>query len=82
MDNHENPRFLNLNPSTTALKNELTFVIMGDWISIIYDGIFRCNGGSDPRNGEFLSSHVHREVSSFIVYLKVKILYLEWWVGA
>ena len=55
MDNHDNPRFLNLNPSTTALKNELTFVIMGDWISIIYAGIFRCNGGSDSRNGEYNS---------------------------
>ena len=36
VDNHDNPRFLNLNPRTTALNNELTFVIMGDWIRIVY----------------------------------------------
>ena len=55
MDNHDNPRFLNLNPSYTALKNELTYVIMGDWIPIVYYGTEQgFNGGSDPNNRESL----------------------------
>ena len=62
MDNHDNPRFLNLNPSTTALKNELTFVIMGDWIPIIYYGTEQgFNGGSDPSNRESLWPHMSTE---------------------
>lgn len=55
MDNHDNPRFLNLNPSLTGLKNELTYVIMGDWIPIVYYGTEQgFSGGSDPNNRESL----------------------------
>ena len=55
MDNHDNPRFLNLNPSHTGLKNVLTFVIMGDWIPIVYYGTEQgFDGGSDPNNRESL----------------------------
>ena len=62
MDNHDNPRFLNLNPSTTALKNELTLVIMGDWIPIVYYGTEQgFNGGSDPNNRESLWPHMSTE---------------------
>ncbi|XP_068715191.1 uncharacterized protein [Montipora foliosa] len=55
VDNHDNPRFLNVNPSYTALKNGLTYVIMGDWIPIVYYGTEQgFNGGSDPNNRESL----------------------------
>ena len=55
MDNHDNPRFLHLNPSHTALRNELTFIMMGDWIPIVYYGTEQgFNGGSDPNNRESL----------------------------
>ena len=55
VDNHDNPRFLNLNPSHTGLKNVLTFVIMEDWIPIVYYGTEQgFDGGSDPNNRESL----------------------------
>lgn len=55
VDNHDNPRFLNLNPSHTALRNALTYVLMGDWIPIVYYGTEQgFNGGSDPNNRESL----------------------------
>ena len=62
MDNHDNPRFLNLNPSYTGLKNELTFVMMGDWIPIVYYGTEQgFNGGSDPNNRESLWPYMSTE---------------------
>lgn len=62
VDNHDNPRFLNLNPSQTALKNELTFVMMGDWIPIVYYGTEQgFNGGSDPYNRESLWPYMSTE---------------------
>lgn len=55
VDNHDNPRFLNLNPSHTAFRNALTYVLMGDWIPIVYYGTEQgFNGGSDPNNRESL----------------------------
>ena len=55
VDNHDNPRFLNLNPSHTALRNALTYVLMADWIPIVYYGTEQgFNGGSDPNNRESL----------------------------
>lgn len=55
LDNHDNQRFLNLNPSHTSLKNALAFLMMGDWIPIVYYGTEQgFNGGSDPYNRESL----------------------------
>ena len=62
MDNHDNPRFLSMNPSQTALKNELAFVIMGDWIPIVYYGTEQgFNGGNDPNNRESLWPFISAE---------------------
>lgn len=62
MDNHDNPRFLNLNPSYTGLRNELTFVMMGDWIPIVYYGTEQgFDGGSDPNNRESLWPYMSTE---------------------
>lgn len=83
VDNHDNPRFLNLNPSTTALKNELTFVIMGDWIPIVYYGTEQgFNGGSDPSNRESLWPHMSTEHPLYMFIQKLaqfrKSLGKEW----
>lgn len=51
VDNHDNPRFLNLNSDWTALTNALTYTIMAQWIPIIYYGTEQAyNGGNDPDN--------------------------------
>lgn len=62
MDNHDNPRFLSMNPSQTALKNELALVIMGDWIPIVYYGTEQgFNGGNEPNNRESLWPFISAE---------------------
>jgi len=51
-----------MNPSQTALKNELALVIMGDWIPIVYYGTEQgFNGGNDPNNRESLWPFISAE---------------------
>lgn len=83
MDNHDNPRFLSMNPSKTALKNELAFVIMGDWIPIVYYGTEQgFNGGNDPNNRESLwpyfsaESPLYKFIATLIKFRKA--LGKEW----
>jgi len=53
IDNHDNPRFLNLNPSIPLLKSSVTFALMAQGIPIVYYGTEQAfNGGSDPANRE------------------------------
>ena len=67
MDNHDNPRFLHFNPSHTGLKNELAFVIMGDWIPIVYYGTEQgFDGGEDPNNRESLWPYMSTENPLYI----------------
>lgn len=67
VDNHDNPRFLHFNPSHTALKNELAFVMMGDWIPIVYYGTEQgFDGGEDPNNRESLWPYMSTENPLYI----------------
>lgn len=55
VDNHDNPRFLNLNPSTTLLQSAITFTLFGKGIPIVYYGTEQYfKGGADPENREVL----------------------------
>jgi len=61
-DNHDNPRFLSLNPSTTLLKSAVTFVMMGPGIPIIYYGTEQYfDGRDDPFNREELWTDMNTE---------------------
>lgn len=67
VDNHDTPRFLHFNPSHTGLKNELAFVIMGDWIPIVYYGTEQgFDGGKDPNNRESLWPYMSTENPLYI----------------
>eukprot|EP01133_Synstelium_polycarpum_P013398 gene13398-15777_t len=53
IDNHDQPRFLNVQPDTTLYKNALTYVLTSIGIPIIYYGSEQSfNGGNDPDNRE------------------------------
>jgi alpha-amylase len=55
LDNHDNPRFLNIRNSQTALKNALAFALYSVGIPIVYYGTEQgFNGGNDPDNRESL----------------------------
>ena len=53
LDNHDNNRFLNLNPNVDRLKNALTFVMFSRGIPIVYQGTEQgFHGSYDPYNRE------------------------------
>ena len=55
LDNHDNPRWLNVKNDQTLLKNALAFVILSRGIPILYYGTEQAYaGGADPANREDL----------------------------
>jgi len=55
LDNHDNPRWLNIKNDQTLLKNALAFVILARGIPILYYGTEQAyGGGADPANREDL----------------------------
>ncbi|KAH7084380.1 glycoside hydrolase superfamily [Paraphoma chrysanthemicola] len=55
LDNHDNPRWLNVKNDQTLLKNALAFVILSRGIPILYYGTEQAYaGGNDPANREDL----------------------------
>jgi glycosidase len=53
LDNHDQPRFLNINSSTNRLAIALTFLYTGRGVPCLYYGTEQAfNGGSDPNNRE------------------------------
>mgnify|MGYP000014327438 CR=1 FL=1 len=55
IDNHDNPRFLNLQPSVTLMKGALTYAMTSEGIPIMYYGTEQLfNGGQDPYDREAL----------------------------
>lgn len=55
LDNHDNPRWLNIKNDQTLLKNALAFVILSRGIPILYYGTEQAfAGGNDPANREDL----------------------------
>jgi alpha-amylase len=55
LDNHDNPRWLNVKNDQTLLKNALAFVILSRGIPILYYGTEQgYAGGADPANREDL----------------------------
>ena len=55
IDNHDNPRFLNVKNDKSLLKNALAFTILGRGIPIVYYGTEQgYSGGQDPANREDL----------------------------
>ncbi|KAL1602578.1 hypothetical protein SLS60_005994 [Paraconiothyrium brasiliense] len=55
VDNHDNPRWLNVKNDQTLLKNALAFVILSRGIPIVYYGTEQgYSGGADPANREDL----------------------------
>ncbi|RFU75523.1 glycoside hydrolase family 13 [Trichoderma arundinaceum] len=55
IDNHDNPRFLNVKNDTSLLKNALTYTILSRGIPIVYYGTEQAfSGGNDPANREDL----------------------------
>eukprot|EP01116_Phalansterium_solitarium_P017246 TRINITY_DN4198_c0_g1_i1.p1 TRINITY_DN4198_c0_g1~~TRINITY_DN4198_c0_g1_i1.p1 ORF type:complete len:468 (-),score=96.29 TRINITY_DN4198_c0_g1_i1:172-1575(-) len=55
LDNHDNARFLNVNPDHTLYKNGLAYTLLSVGIPIIYYGTEQgFNGGNDPDNREVL----------------------------
>jgi alpha-amylase len=55
LDNHDNPRWLNVKNDQTLLKNALAFVILSRGIPILYYGTEQAyGGGADPANREDL----------------------------
>lgn len=60
IDNHDNSRFLNLNPSVTLLKSAVTYSLFGVGIPIIYYGTEQAyHGGNDPENREPLWTNMN-----------------------
>jgi alpha-amylase len=55
LDNHDNPRWLNVKNDQTLLKNALAYVILARGIPILYYGTEQAYaGGNDPANREDL----------------------------
>lgn len=55
LDNHDQLRFLNVNPDWTSLKNALAYTLLARGIPILYGGTEQgYNGGADPANREDL----------------------------
>jgi alpha-amylase len=55
LDNHDNPRWLNVKNDQTLLKNALAFVVLSRGIPILYYGTEQAyGGGTDPANREDL----------------------------
>ncbi|KAL6704063.1 hypothetical protein ACN47E_008827 [Coniothyrium glycines] len=55
LDNHDNPRWLNVKNDQTLLKNALAYVILSRGIPILYYGTEQAySGGNDPANREDL----------------------------
>jgi len=55
LDNHDNPRFLNVNADWNLLSNGLAYVLFAQGIPIVYYGTEQgFNGGNDPANRENL----------------------------
>ncbi|CAH1781915.1 unnamed protein product [Owenia fusiformis] len=62
LDNHDNPRFLNINSDWTALKNALAYNLMAKWIPIVYYGTEQgYTGGNDPGNRGSLWPNFNKE---------------------
>ena len=55
LDNHDNPRWLNVKNDQTLLKNALAYVVLARGIPILYYGTEQgYSGGADPANREDL----------------------------
>eukprot|EP01137_Pigoraptor_chileana_P026263 Opistho-2@96975 len=72
LDNHDNPRFLNINGDTAALLNALAYVLTGTGIPIVYYGTEAgFNGGADPGCREALWPHYgDAQAGSIYAFLK------------
>ncbi|KAJ5073280.1 alpha-amylase [Anaeramoeba ignava] len=71
IDNHDQPRFLDLNGDYTSYKNAIAFVLMAEGIPIIYYGTEQgFAGASDPNNREDLWRSGYNENSELYQYIK------------
>ena len=59
VDNHDNPRFLNMTKDWNMLQNALAFIFYQKGIPILYYGTEQgFHGGADPNNREVLWDHM------------------------
>eukprot|EP01102_Stenamoeba_stenopodia_P013174 TRINITY_DN4238_c0_g1_i1.p1 TRINITY_DN4238_c0_g1~~TRINITY_DN4238_c0_g1_i1.p1 ORF type:complete len:467 (+),score=100.77 TRINITY_DN4238_c0_g1_i1:205-1605(+) len=76
IDNHDNPRWLNLYPNVVNYKAALTFLLMSRGVPIVYYGTEQeFNGGNDPANREVLWPSSYSTSAELYVYLQTVINY-------
>lgn len=72
IDNHDHARFLSMNPSYVALRNNLVYLFMSRGIPLLYYGTEQgFNGGNDPNNRESLWPYMN---TSHVLYTFIKHL--------
>lgn len=72
IDNHDHERFLNKNPSYTALRNNLAYIFMSQCIPILYYGTEQgFNGGNDPNCRESMWPYMN---TSHVLYKFIQTL--------
>ena len=73
LDNHDNPRFLNLRDDRTAYKNAIVHVIYGSGIPVWYYGAEQdFKGGSDPQNREIMWPSNFDRGGDLYAFIKVR----------
>jgi len=76
VDNHDNPRFLNLYPNKISYKAALTFLLMSRGIPIVYYGTEQgFDGGMDPANREVLWTSSYNTSAEFYIFLQTVVGY-------
>jgi len=76
IDNHDNVRFLHIQPDTQLYKNAIAYVLMSSGIPIIYYGTEQqFNGGSDPDCREALWPTNYNTGSPLFEFISTVISY-------
>ncbi|EDQ92354.1 uncharacterized protein MONBRDRAFT_14014 [Monosiga brevicollis MX1] len=76
VDNHDNPRFLNINSDSVALANALAWILFAEGIPIIYYGTEQgFSGGNDPANREDLWRSGYQTSNAIFTLLTVLTTY-------
>jgi alpha-amylase len=74
IDNHDHPRFLNVQSDYTLYKNALTYVLTAIGIPFIYYGTEQgFSGGNDPANREPLWPSQYRNSSQIYAHIKLLV---------
>jgi alpha-amylase len=80
IDNHDNPRFLNIAYDLIAYKSALTYVLMGPGIPIVYYGTEQgYSGGNDPKNREPLWTSKFNRNSELYLFLQTVVVFRKEW---